>query len=192
MVVLSDVDIKKYIEEGKLIIKDLDHEKQIKQCSIDLRLGDTIRIFRHNNLAFIDTKKPLDSDYTELIKVQSGKPIIIHPNELIIAATIEDIEIPLDLVGSIDGRSSLGRIGIVVHSTACSIDPGWKGKIALEINNISKFPVLLWPGSGVCRITFTKLSTPTSKKGYAEADESKYKKQEGPEISKMSLDKYLK
>lgn len=184
MSVLSDKDIKKYIESGKLVIKG---DVKIDPCSVDLRLGNNFRVFRSTEITYIDTKKGVDERHMETVEKKDDEAFVIHPHELVLATTKESIKIPNDLVATLDGRSSLGRLGIVIHSTANSFDPGFEGFLTLEISNISKVPVKLWPGLRVCRLTFTKLSSPCDT-DYGQRKESKYSKQEGPEASRIGMD----
>lgn len=184
MVVLSDKDIKEYIKSGKLVING---EIKIDPCSVDLRLGNLFRIFISTEITHIDTKNGVDEKHMEVVEKKDEEPFVIHPRELVLATTKESVKLPNDLVATLDGRSSLGRLGVVVHSTANSFDPGFEGFPTLEISNISKVPVMLWPGSRICRLTFTKLSSPCET-DYSQRKESKYSKQEGPEASKIGMD----
>lgn len=186
MVVLSDRDIKKYLKEGKLVIRDL-VEEHIDPCSVDLRLGNKFRFFKNSELTHIDTKVGVPEEVMEYIEKEEGKPFVIHPGEFVLGTTIEYIKIPKDLVATLDGRSSLGRLGVIVHSTANSFDPGFEGYPTLEISNISKVPVTLWAGSKICRLTFAKLSSP-AETGYAEKKGKKYAGQKGTEASRIHLD----
>ena len=183
MAVLSDKDIKKRIREGKLVIKNVD-EKNISMSSIDLRLGSQFRVFKYNDVKFIDPRKGIDNDFMELVNKSEEDGIVIHPGELILGTTKEYVEIPYDIVGRLDGRSSLARLGIIIHSTAGSIDPGFKGEITLEIANLSKVPVCLYPNMRVCRLTFDELSS-LPELTYDKRKNSKYVNQHGPSISKI-------
>ncbi|MBL7147572.1 MAG: dCTP deaminase [Nanoarchaeota archaeon] len=186
MVVLCDKDIKRYFEEGKLIVRD--HNGKIDACSIDLRLSNKFRFFKKSNVTHIDVKE-IDMDkLMEFKESKEGEPVVIHPRDLIIGSTIEHVELPDDLVGTLDGRSSLGRLGIVVHSTANSIDPGFKGNITLEMSNINSVPVRLWPGMRICRLTFTKLSDKCEVPYYKKED-ALYKDSKGPVGTKIHLEK---
>ena len=186
MVVLCDKDIKRYLEEKNIIIRD--HNGKVDSCSVDLRLSNQFRFFKKSTITHIDIKD-IDTDkIMELKEIKEGEPVVIHPRDLVIGSTIEHVEIPDDLVGTLDGRSSLGRLGIVVHSTANSIDPGFKGNITLEISNINSVPVMLWPGMRICRLTFNKLSD-KCETPYYKRDESKYKNNKGPEGTKIHLEK---
>lgn len=186
MVVLSDKDIKQYIKEKKIIIENLDMNN-IGPCSIDFRLGNKFRIFKNTNITHIDIKQGLDEKYMEIVEKQDNESFVVHPGELILAITKEKLKMPDDLVATLDGRSSLGRIGLVVHSTANSFDPGFEGYPTLEICNISKVPVAIWPNHKICRFTFTKLSSP-SELPYNKKPNAKYHNQQEPSVSKIHQD----
>jgi len=179
--ILSDVDVKEYIKNGKIIIEPFEPEKYIMPVGVDLRLGNTFKGFKITQDTHIDpTNVDLELN-TELIEVQDGKSFIVHPGEFILGVTKEHIELPNDIAGRIDGRSSLGRLGIIVHSTAGHVDPGWKGKLTLEISNIGKLPVALTPGMKFCSLIFEKLSSP-SEHGYR----GKYAGYDVPATSKIA------
>lgn len=159
--ILSDKDIKKALASGRIKITPApDFETQLGSCSIDLRLGNSFRIFRNSLHPFIDIKSntPLE-DIMEEIVVEDGKPFILHPGQLALATTMEVLEIGDDIIGRIEGRSSLGRIGIIVHGTASIFDPGWNGKAVMELGNLGVMPVALYPGMRVCAFTFEELSS---------------------------------
>jgi len=185
MVVLCDKDIKRYIEDGNIILKD--HDGKIDSCSVDLRLSKEFRFFNKSNFTHVDVKNIDREKLMDFRTIKDDDPVVIHPGDLVIGSTIEHVEIPDDLVGTLDGRSSLGRLGIVVHSTANSIDPGFKGNITLEISNINSVPVMLWPGMKICRLTFTKLSN-RCETPYYKKESAKYKDNKGPEGTKIHLE----
>ena len=185
MVVLSDRDIKKYLNEKKLVIVGLDLEC-IDPCSVDLKLSNKFRVFRNTEATHIDTRQGVNEELMEYIEKEEGKPFIVHPGELVLASTMEYVKLPNDLVGTLDGRSSLGRLGIVVHSTANSFDPGFEGNPTLEISNISRIPVAIWPGMRICRLSFTKLSSPVER-NYGDK-KGKYHKATSPDVSKIEKD----
>lgn len=185
--ILPDHEIRKYIEEGRIVVEPLeDMDKQIQPAWIDLRLGNKFRIFKVASTPYIDTKKEL-GDYTELIEIKDDEPFIIHPHEFVLGSIKEYIKMPDDLMGVVDGRSSLGRIGVVVHATSASINPGWEGEFVLEITNIGKMPVALYPGQRVAKLAFHKLSSPVEK-SYAERKDAKYQKQSGVSQTKVHED----
>ena len=180
---LSDRTIRQYIEEGKIKIYPCDLDKQLGCVGVDLRLGNAFREFKVSHKPFIDlTKGSTDAD-TELVVVQEGEKFIIHPGEFVLGATVETVELPNTIVGRLDGRSSLGRIGIIVHSTAGRVDPGWKGKLTLEISNIGKLPIALIPGMKFCCLMFEETSTPVDRDyNY----DKRYSEQELPVTSRIS------
>lgn len=184
MTILSDKDIKNALKEGKIVIEDL-KEEQIGSSSVDLRMGNKFRVFRHSEMTHIDPRENSSEHLTTLYEMENDKPFIIHPGEFILANTKEYIKLPDDLIARMDGRSSWGRLGIVIHSTAGSVHPGFEGQLTLEITNLSKVPVKLWPGSRICQLTFETLTSP-SETPYNKRKSSKYLKQRGPGISKIS------
>jgi len=186
MSVLSDSDIKKELENGALKIYPLDRSLISLAC-VDLRLGYEFRVFKHTGLTHIDTRSLPEEEFMETVKVKDDEPFTIHPGEMVLGITYEHVTIPSSLLARLDGRSSLGRIGILVHTTAGSIDPGWIGNITLEIANIAKFPVVLYPKMRICRLTFDMLSSPTTTP-YTLRPGSKYVNQKGPDVSKIELD----
>ncbi|MBI5073279.1 dCTP deaminase [Candidatus Woesearchaeota archaeon] len=185
MVVLSDKDIKNRIAKNEIIIKNIS-EEQIGSCSVDLRLGNGFRIFKHAEVTHVDPKEGISDALMELVVKQKEEPFIIHPGEFVLGSTVEYVKIPRDLVARLDGRSSWGRLGIIIHSTAGSVQPGYAGQLTLEIANISKVPVKLWPGARICQLTFEQLSSPCEI-AYGEKN-SKYMEQQGPQGSKIRLD----
>jgi len=184
MTILSDRDIKKALKEKRIVIEGLD-EEQIGPSSVDLKLGNQFRIFRHSEMTHIDPRQNDSEHLTTLYEMPEDKPFIIHPGEFILANTMEYIKLPDDLIARMDGRSSWGRLGIVIHSTAGSVHPGFEGQLTLEITNSNKVPVKLWPGSRICQLTFETLTSP-SEHPYNKRKDSKYLKQKGPGISKIS------
>lgn len=188
MTILSDKTIKKYLTENKIIIEPLKDDNQIQPSSVDLRLGDEFRVFKVNKKAFINPKNDDMEEYMETIYSNDDEPFIIHPNEFALATTNEYVEIPSDLVARVEGRSSIGRLGVTMHVTAGFIDPGFKGKITLEISNIGSLPVALYPGQRVCQIVFETMTTPANKP-YGHTDRgSKYMGQLNPVSSKIKDD----
>jgi len=175
--ILSDKHIKQYIKEGKIKVEPFD-ESLIMPVGIDLRLGNEFRKFNLDIKSHINPSKDLLEDSTELIK--SDKEFIIHPGDFVLGVTKEYIELPNDLAARIDGRSSLGRLGIIVHSTAGHVDPGFKGRLTLEISNIGKLPVSLIPNMKFCSLIFEKL-TSSVERGYS----GKYLGQKSPTASKI-------
>ncbi len=185
--ILSDRDIKKYIREKKLVIKPKPKPEQIQPAWVDLTLGNEFMVFKRTEVPYIDPKNP--KDYAEKLRVKNHKPFILHPGEFVLGTVREYIKFPSDLAGAVDGRSSLGRLGILTHITSTFINPGWEGRLVLEINNIGKMPVALYPGMRVCKVVFFKLSSPCETPYYARED-AKYQAQKGVEASKLEKEFY--
>lgn len=188
--VLSDKDIKEYIKQKKIgILPAPDFKTQLGTCSLDLRLGDKFRVFDHSRNAYLDpTKKDYTNEITTEIKIKKGSPFIMQPGDFVLAVTMEKVRIPDDLLGRLEGRSSLGRLGIVVHSTASIFDAGWDGNCVLELGNLGRMAVALYPGMRICAMAFEQLSSP-AETPYTKKKDAKYKFQAGPQESKYSLDK---
>jgi len=186
MSVLSDRDIRKHLHSGELVITNLS-DVQIGASSVDLTLGNKFLVFKNSDVTHIN---PEDYDKDKIMNsiIKVNEPFIIHPGEFVLGATTEYIKIPDFLVGRLDGRSSFGRLGIIVHSTAGSVHPGFEGQLTLEIANISKLPVALHPGIRICQITFQTL-TSAVEKPYNKNPESKYNNQTGPLVSKIDMEK---
>lgn len=180
--ILSDVDVKQFLKEGKLKIEPLEIEKQIMPVGVDLRLGNEFKIFK-KDVEHIDPSKDNLGETMETISVEDGKSLMLHPGEFVLGVTKEFVQLPDDIAGRIDGRSSLGRMGIIVHSTAGHVDPKFKGKLTLEITNIGKLPVMIFPGMKFCSLIFEKISSPVEK-DYQKV--GKYVGDTGPGVSKIS------
>lgn len=185
--VLADGDIKYELNHGNLSIEPLsDRELQIQPATIDLRLGDEFIIFKKQNLPYID---PLDEnevdDYSENIKVDDE--FILHPGRFALGTTIERIEIPDYMIAEVEGRSSLGRLAIIVHATAGLCDPGYKGRVTLELSNLGSAPVILRPEMRICQLKMMYLNSP-AEVPYGEERGSKYQDQDGPTSSKIGDD----
>jgi dCTP deaminase len=188
--VLSDVDIRKALKSGRIKIEpSLDFKTQLGSCSLDLRLGNAFRVFEYSKKAYIDpSKKDYSNEITREVIVKNSEQFIMQPGDFVLAVTLEKVTISDDLLGRLEGRSSLGRLGIVVHSTASVFDPGWNGKPVLELGNLGRMAVALTPGMRICSFTFEELSTP-SEVPYNKKKSAKYKFQEGPEESRIHQDK---
>ena len=184
--ILSDKDIKKYIKDGKIIIKPKPNFKnQLSAASLDLRLGNEFRIFEDTKYPFIDVKDPKTiQNITRLVKLKDTDPIIFQPNQFILAVTLEEISLPDDITVRIDGKSSLGRLGVIIHSTAGHIDPGFRGRVTLEMSNIGNLPILLYPKMRICQLVFQTLSSP-SEIPYYKKKTAKYLKTKSPGESKI-------
>lgn len=184
--VLSDVDIKRYIERGKIKITPALPPEQFGSCSVDFRLGSEFNVFEHSRHAYIDLKDNRGIEgIMKSVVPGPGEPFILQPREFVLAITEETLELDDDVLGRLEGRSSLGRIGIIVHGTAGLFDPGWTGKATLELSNLSRMPVALYPGMRVCSFTFEQLSTPSSMP-YRKKAGNKYAGQTHPLASRLA------
>lgn len=193
MAILSDKTIKEYLEEGKIVIDPLKDEQQIQPSSVDMRLGDEFKVFKVIRKPYIDPKDEEDiAEYMESSTVPEGEAFIIHPNEFALATTQEYVKVPDDLVARVEGRSSMGRLGVTMHVTAGYVDPGFEGRITLEISNIGSMPVALYPGQRVCQLVFETMTTPAELPYGHPKRNSKYMKQLKPESSRVKLDYELK
>ncbi|MFC3957274.1 dCTP deaminase [Halovivax cerinus] len=187
--ILSDADILDRLETGELVIEPLDDlDLQIQPASVDLRLGDEFLEFRRTNIPCIhpNSEGEVDEYVTETV-VDEGDDFILHPGDFVLGTTHERVEIPADLIAHVEGRSSLGRLAVVVHATAGLCDPGYRGQITLELSNLGSAPVALTPGMRVSQLTFTELSSPAERPYGAERG-SKYQDQSGPQASKIGGD----
>ena len=193
MAILSDKTIKEYLEEGKIVIDPLKDEQQIQPSSVDMRLGDEFKVFKVIRKPYIDPKDEEDiAEYMESSTVPEGEAFIIHPNEFALATTQEYVKVPDDLVARVEGRSSMGRLGVTMHVTAGYVDPGFEGRITLEISNIGAMPVALYPGQRVCQLVFETMTTPAELPYGHPKRNSKYMKQLKPESSRVKLEYELK
>ncbi len=179
--ILSDLSIKEAIANGRLSIDPLvpDH---IQPASVDLRVQDEFLIFHNVRKAFIDVRED-QSDLTELVKAEDDKPFILHPGQFALGSTFEFVELGNDLVARLEGKSSLGRLGLLIHSTAGFVDPGFKGHLTLELSNISTLPITIYPGMKIGQISFYQLST-EAERPYGTAG-NKYHGQQGPTPSRF-------
>ena len=193
MAILSDKSIKEYLKEGKIVIDPIKDEQQIQPSSVDMRLGDEFKVFKVIRKPYIDPKDEEDiAEYMESSTVPEGEAFIIHPNEFALATTQEYVKVPDDLVARVEGRSSMGRLGVTMHVTAGYVDPGFEGRITLEISNIGAMPVALYPGQRVCQLVFETMTTPAELPYGHPKRNSKYMKQLKPESSRVKLDYELK
>jgi len=184
--VLSDRTIKEELAAGRLVIEPLD-EANIQPASIDLQLDRVFRIFRVTRRPFVDVRQPMD-DLTELVTIEDDEPFIIQPGTFVLGSTLEFVTLPDDIVARVDGRSSLGRLGLLVHATAGYIDPGWTGKLTLELSNQSQMPIALYYGMKISQISFLRMSTPVDRPYGSEGLASKYQGQTGPTPSRIFQD----
>jgi dCTP deaminase len=184
--VLSDKSIKEQIKNGRLGISPFDQEL-IQPSSVDVRLDRVFCTFKRGILGILDTKKAVD-ELMETIEIPPEGTFSLPPREFVLGATLETFSLPDDLVGRLEGRSSLGRLGIVIHSTAGYVDPGFSGQLTLEISNLSPVPVILYPGMRIAQISFLQMTTPADKPYQSNGLGSKYQDQRGPTPSRLYQD----
>jgi len=182
--VLSDRSIKEALAAGRIEIDPLG-EDCIQPSSVDLHIDQFYRVFRNHSERVIDVKEAQE-DLTELIDVGLDKPMILHPGEFMLGSTLERVAIANDLVGRLDGKSSLGRLGLVIHSTAGFIDAGWDGHITLELSNMANLPITLYTGMKIGQISFFQMTTEADRPYGASGLGSKYRGQRGPTPSRYS------
>jgi dCTP deaminase len=159
--VLSDGTIRRLVEDGRIKI-DPWEEALVQPASVDLRLGDSFRVFHNHRASAIDLRDP-PQHLTEEVKVTGDEPFVIHPGEFALGRTMEWVELPDDIVARIEGKSSLGRLGLIVHATAGFCDPGWKGTLTLELANLTRVPILLYHGLAIAQLSFMALDVPAER-----------------------------
>jgi dCTP deaminase len=181
--ILSDRDIRKQIESGRLVIEPFDPDL-VQPSSVDLRVDDEFRVFANTRYPYIDVRTPME-DLTEVVKVKTDEPFILHPGEFVLGSTLERVSLPDDLVGRIEGKSSLGRLGLLIHSTAGFIDAGWTGHLTLELSNVANLPITIYPGMKIGQLCLFEMTSP-AERPYGER--GKYQGQRGPTPSKFHQD----
>jgi dCTP deaminase len=180
--VLSDATISRYLEEGRIEIDPYD-DSLLQPSSVDVRVDRLFRVFHNNRYPYIDVKQPQD-ELTELIEVADSTPFILHPGEFVLGSTLERIRLSDDLVARLDGKSSLGRLGLLIHSTAGFIDPGWDGHVTLELSNVANLPITIYYGMKIGQVSFMQMTEPAATPYGADEIGSKYKGQRGPTASR--------
>jgi len=187
--ILSDTDILARLRDGDLVVDPLDDvDTQVQPASVDLRLGSEFLEFRRTNIPCIHPNDAREVDeYVEETHVPEGDDFILHPGDFVLGTTKERVEIPPDLLATVQGRSSLGRLAVVIHATAGIVDPGYDGQITLELSNLGAAPVALSPGMRVSQLIFTELKTP-AERPYGTERGSKYQNQSGPQASRIGDD----
>ena len=179
---LSDKSIREAQESGKIIIDPWD-ESLLQPASMDLRLGRKIRVFRNSRVPYIDVKQELP-ELTEVVEIDEVNPFFLHPSEFALGVIYERICLSSSIAARLDGKSSLGRLGLLVHSTAGWVDPGWRGHLTLELSNVSGLPISLYYQMKISQISFMELSTPSERPYGSGVLESKYQDQAAPEPSR--------
>ena len=179
--ILSDRTSREEIEAGRIVIDPFD-PACVQPSSVDLHVESEFRVFANSRYPYIDVKKQMP-DLTELVQVKDGEPFILHPGEFVLGSTTERVALPDDLVARLEGKSSLGRLGLLIHSTAGYVDPGWDGYLTLELSNVANLPITIYPGMKIGQISFFRLSTP-AETPYGSAG-NKYQGQRGPTASRF-------
>jgi len=181
-VVLSDRTIRSEIESGRIVIDPFD-PAMIQPSSVDLRVDRRFRVFHNSRHPFIDVRQPME-DLTEAVEVPEERPFILHPGEFVLGQTLERVTLPDDLVARLEGKSSLGRLGLLIHSTAGFIDPGWDGHVTLELSNVANLPITIYHGMKIGQLSFVQLSEPAESPYGSGGLGSKYQGQKGPTPSR--------
>lgn len=187
--ILSDADIRRRLEAGDLVIEPIDDpDLQIQPASVDLRLGREFLEFQRANIPCIHPGSEREvSEYVSETVIQEGEEFVLHPGDFVLGTTRERVEIPPDLLANVEGRSSLGRLAVVVHATAGLCDPGYRGQITLELSNLGTAPVALTPGMRISQLVFTEMKNP-AERPYGSDRGSKYQDQRGPQASRIQGD----
>jgi dCTP deaminase len=158
----------------------------VQPSSVDLHVDRYFRVFRNDTTPFIDPKEPQE-DLTELVEVAEGRSFILHPGEFVLGSTLERVALPDDLVARLEGKSSLGRLGLLIHSTAGFVDAGWDGHLTLELSNVANLPIAIYPGMKIGQISFLRMTTPAESPYGSVKTGSKYQGQRGPTPSRYYL-----
>jgi dCTP deaminase len=181
-VILSDRSIRDALDAGRIVVDPLDRG-DVQPSSVDLRIDKYFRVFRNDTTPYIDPKEPQE-DLTEIVEVGDGGAFILHPGEFVLGSTLERVALPDDLVARLEGKSSLGRLGLLIHSTAGFVDAGWDGHLTLELSNVANLPIALYPGMKIGQISFFEMTT-AAEHPYGSAEKgSKYQGQRGPTPSR--------
>jgi dCTP deaminase len=181
-VILSDRTLREQLAAGRIVIEPLD-ESLIQPSSIDVRISNLFRVFRNHTAGVIDVKHDLTA-LTELVEIPDDGVFMLHPGEFVLGSTLERIAVPDDLVARIEGKSSLGRLGLLIHSTAGFVDAGFDGHVTLELANVASLPITLYPGMKIGQVSFMQMTTPAERPYGAGATGSKYQGQRGPTPSR--------
>jgi dCTP deaminase len=181
-VVLSDRSIKEQLLAGRIRIEPLDPD-DIQPSSVDLHLGASFQVFRNSRYPYIDPTRE-QSGLMELFTSSVEEPFVLHPGEFVLGATIEMIALPDDIVARLEGKSSLGRLGLLIHSTAGYVDPGWEGTLTLELSNVANLPIVLTPGMPIGQVSFSQMSTAVDRPYGTPGLGSRYQGQSDPTPSK--------
>jgi len=180
--VLSDRTIATLIADGRIGIDPYD-SALLQPSSVDVRVDRTFRVFHNARYPYIDVKQPQEA-LTELLEIDGDEPFILHPGEFVLGSTLERVTLPDDLVARLEGKSSLGRLGLLIHSTAGFIDPGFDGHVTLELSNVANLPITIYYGMKIGQISFMRMTEPASAPYGSDTIGSKYQGQRGPTPSR--------
>jgi len=183
--VLSDRTIREEISAGRIVIDPIS-ETDIQPASVDLHLDAKFLVFRNSRYPYIDVRQK--QDLTELVVIEGDNPFILHPGEFVLASTVERVVLPDNIVARLEGKSSLGRLGLLIHSTAGYVDPGWDGHLTMELSNVANLPITLYYGMKIGQISFLRLSTPADNPYGSQKLSSKYQGQAEPTASRFYKD----
>jgi dCTP deaminase len=183
-VLLSDRDIRKELAEGRVVLDPLD-DAMVQPSSVDVRLDRFFRLFDNHKYAVIDPAQD-QPDLTRLVEVEGDDPFVLHPGEFVLGSTYETVTLPDDVAARLEGKSSLGRLGLLTHSTAGFIDPGFSGHVTLELSNVATLPIQLWPGMKIGKLCFFRLSSPAEHPYGSDRYGSRYQGQRGPTASRSA------
>ncbi|HEY1329985.1 MAG TPA: dCTP deaminase [Actinomycetota bacterium] len=181
--ILSDRSIQEEIDAGRIVIEPFE-PRNLQPSSVDLHVDRTFRTFHNARYPFIDVKQEM-TELTELVEVEGDTPFILHPGEFVLGSTLERVAIPDDLVARLEGKSSLGRLGLLIHSTAGYVDPGWDGYLTLELSNVANLPITIYPKMKIGQISFFRLSSAADRPYGSKDRGSKYQGQRGPTPSRF-------
>jgi dCTP deaminase len=184
-VVLSDRTIRAEIEAGRIVIDPFDADL-VQPSSVDVRVDRQFRVFHNARYPYIDVRQPMDG-LTELVETKEGEPFILHPGEFVLGQTLERVTLPDDIVARLEGKSSLGRLGLLIHSTAGFVDSGFSGNLTLELSNVANLPITIYHGMPIGQISFMRMDGPVEKPYGAGDGESKYQGQAEPTPSRFYL-----
>lgn len=180
--ILSDRTLRQELAAGRIVIEPYD-DAMVQPSSVDVRLDRYFRVFLNHTMPVIDVKKDLE-ELTRLVEIDDDQPFVLHPGEFVLGSTFERVAVPDDLVARIEGKSSLGRLGLLIHSTAGFIDAGFDGHITLELSNVANLPITLYPGMKIGQISFLRMTTPADVPYGTGNLQSKYQGQRGPTPSR--------
>jgi dCTP deaminase len=183
--ILSDRSIREELAAGRIEIDPL-YDDCIQPSSVDLHIDRYFRVFRNHTMRVIDVKEPME-DLTELVEIKEEDHFVLHPGEFVLGSTHERVKLPTDLVARLEGKSSLGRLGLLIHSTAGFVDAGWDGHLTLELSNVANLPIAIYPGMKIGQISFLQMSSEAEHPYGSDETGSKYKGQQGPTPSRYYL-----